>query len=119
MSFSDPQSVTIAAATTSLPRTVVQPTSSTYTSADGTIVLTVSQSAGRTLRSLARVDISKISTDPLTDVKLKATASAYIVIQRPLVGFTPTELKDLAVGLTAFLTASSNAKLIQLVGGEA
>lgn len=119
MSFSDPQSVTVAGTTYSLPRIVTLPTASTFQDATSVMKLDVSQQNGKINRSLARVDLKKISTDPLTDIKLSLTASAYIVIQRPAVGFSATELKDLVVGLTTYLTASSNANLLKLVGGEA
>jgi hypothetical protein len=36
----------------------------------------------------------------------------------PPTGYTVTEVKDVAAGLIAWLTASSNANLIKLINGE-
>lgn len=119
MALSDPQSVTIAATPISLPRTEQDRTANGYTSADGTVKLTVSHQYGRRNRSIVRIDSTKISPDPLTDVKQKLSSSVYILIDRPIAGFPATELKDTVVGLSTWLTAASNANLLKVLGGEA
>jgi hypothetical protein len=43
--------------------------------------------------------------------------SAYIVVDIPVTGFTVTEQKYIVDALTLWLTASSSAKTIQLLGG--
>jgi hypothetical protein len=42
----------------------------------------------------------------------------YLVIDRPLTGFTQTQVKDLVTCLTGMLTASSNAAIDKLFGLE-
>jgi hypothetical protein len=39
-------------------------------------------------------------------------------VDHPVNGFTNTEVKQLVDGFTAYLTASSGAKVTQLLGGE-
>jgi hypothetical protein len=44
--------------------------------------------------------------------------SAYLVIDVPLVGYTIAEQKQVVDGLTAYCTASTGARITQLLGGE-
>lgn len=118
MALIEPQSVTIGAATSPLAKTEVDRTATGYTSADGAVKLTVSHQYGRRNRSIIRIDFNKISPDPLTDVKTKLSTSAYVLVDRPSVGFTNAELKDLVLGLTTWITATSAANLVKVLGGE-
>lgn len=119
MALTDPQSVTIAASANSVPRIIDNPTSSVYTSSDGTVSLTVGTSTQKRRRTQVRVDLSKIAVDPyVSTINRKLTASAYIVVDSPLTGFTVTELKDLSLALSTWMTASSSANLVKALGGE-
>ncbi|DAD52239.1 TPA_asm: coat protein [ssRNA phage Esthiorhiza.1_4] len=118
--FSDPQSVTIGSAN-SLPRTGISNNSGSFTKDDGTVALTVahSKSKANRFRSTARVDFSKIVADPLvTGTNLRLSSSVYIVIDRPINGFTVAEQVQLITGLTTWLTASTNANATKLSGAE-
>jgi len=118
--FSDPQSVTIGTAQT-LARTGISGNAGSFTKDDGTAALQIShsQSKSNRKRSTARVDFSKIVADPLvTGTNLRLSASAYIVIDRPVNGFTVAEVVQLITGLTTWLTASTNANATKLGGGE-
>lgn len=95
MAFTDPQSVAIAGATHVLPRTVTNPTASVFSTPDGVVTMEISQQKGKVLSSLLRIKTSKISTNVLNDVKSLLNAEAYIVLKRPVVGFTQAELEDL------------------------
>lgn len=119
MALADPQSVTVNAIAIPLPRTEQERTANGYTSADGTVKLTVSHQYGRRNRSIVRIDTTKISPDPLTDVKMKLSSSVYVLVDRPVAGFTAAELKDTLNGLTTWLTSSSNSNLLKVLGGEA
>jgi hypothetical protein len=44
--------------------------------------------------------------------------SCYIVVDIPVQGYTVVEQKQIVDGLTAYLTASSGARVTQLLGGE-
>lgn len=118
MALADPQTVTISGTPNTLPRTGIDRASADYMSADGTLKFSVSHQYGRRNRSVIRVDTNKISPDPLTDAKSKLSASAYVLVDRPAVGFTPAELGALVTGLTTWLTASSGANLTKVLGGE-
>jgi len=119
MALADPQSVTIAGVTSSLPNTGDDRNSSEYTSADGNVKLSVSHAYGSRRRRVVRLDQTKIAADPLlAGVNVKASQSAYVVIDVPITGFTAVETKDLVVALTTALTASTNALITKVVGGE-
>lgn len=119
MALADPQSVTIAGVTSSLPNTGNDRNSSEYTSADGNVKLSVSHAYGNRTRRVVRLDQQKVAADPLlTGVYVRAKQAAYVVIDVPLTGFTAVETKDLVVALTTALTASSNALITKVTGGE-
>lgn len=117
--LADPQSVTINAVANSLPAVVRNGASSTYQKDDGTVKLTVSNSVGRRTRRNVRLDFKKVAPDPLISAQnIIYSMSCYLVVDVPPSGFTITEQKQIADGLTAWLTASSGANLTKVLGGE-
>jgi hypothetical protein len=113
--LTDPQSLN----SVSLPRTALNGDSATYTSADGALSMRVQQVKGRDrTRTIVSAQSNKIAADPLTAVNQRVSAIASVTITSPPTGFTSTELKDLFVGLSTLLTASSGATLIKVLGGE-
>lgn len=119
MSFPDPQSVTIAGVTTSLPRVNVGNNGSDYLSADGLIKLTASNAYGRRTRRVLRLDHSKITSDPFIPAQnTKVSMSNYIVFDVPPAGYSNTQVLEVYEGLELLLTASSSALITKLVGGE-
>lgn len=119
MSFSDPQSVTINAVANSLPRVSSGPNSGVFSKDDGTVRLSVSHAYGKRARRTIRIDHSKIAPDPfVSSTNSKYSMSTYVVIDVPLTGYTNAEAKQIVDGLTAYLTASSGARISQLLGGE-
>jgi hypothetical protein len=119
MAFADPQSVTINAVANSLPRTSSGTSSGKFTKDDGNVALTVSHQYGKRTRRQLRLDFSKIAPDPLISAQnIKYSMSAYLVVDIPVTGFTVVEQKQIVDALTAYLTASSGARVTQLLGGE-
>lgn len=118
--FADPQSVTINSVAISLPRTSSGTNSGAFQKDDGTVKLSVSHnSSGSRTRHLIRLDHSKIAADPLAaGINVKASVTAYLVIDVPATGYSLAEEKQVVDGLTAFLTASSGAKVTQILGNE-
>lgn len=118
--FTDPQSVTINAVATSLPKTSVNGSSSVYTSADGAVTMTVSHQRDKRKRSVVRLDQKKTAADPLlADRNVESSQSVYLVVNAPLNGvFSNAEQKYLIDALTGFLTASSGAATTKFVAGE-
>jgi hypothetical protein len=119
MAFADPQSITINAVANSLPRTSSGPNTGTFTSNDGAVKQTVSHAYGKRTRRTLRIDHQKVAADPfLAGTNTKYSMSAYVVVDVPVTGYTVTEAKQIVDGLLAALTASSGAKITQLLGGE-
>jgi len=120
MAFSDPQSITINAVAQSLPRTSNGVNSGVFTKDDGTVKMTVSHQYGKRNRRTIRVDHQKVIADPLAPtVNIRPSMSAYIVVDSPANGaYTVAEQKQIVDSLTAYLTASTGARVTQLLGGE-
>lgn len=115
--FSDPQSVTINAIANSLPAIARNEDSSVYQKDDGSIKLTISHRyLNERSRFTVRLDQSKTAADPLVSANNRVYShSCYLVIDKPIVGYTNSESQLLASGLTAFLT---QANLLKVLGGE-
>lgn len=119
MSYADPQSITLNAVATSLPRTSSGANFGGFSSADRALQLDVSSSYGRRTRRTVRLNQSKISADVLIPTQnARSSMSVYMVIDHPVNGFTVTEQKYLMDALVAYLTAGSGSKVTQLLGGE-
>lgn len=120
MAFTDPQRVTVDGTNElTLPRVNSGNFSSEYLYDDGTVSLKLATSNGRRKRHVARIDLSKITTDPFdTTQNVEVGTSAYLVVDRPLAGFDNDELLDLVEGLCGFLTASTSAAIRKLLASE-
>lgn len=119
MAFADPQSVTINAVANSLPRTSSDVNAGGFTKDDGTVALRVSHQYGRRNRRLIRLDHSKVAADPfLAGTNVKYSMSVQLVVDVPPVGYTVAEQKQIVDALVAYLSATSGAKVTQLLGGE-
>jgi hypothetical protein len=120
MAFADPQKVKVDGSTeTECPRVDTGNFESTYLSADGLVRLKLATTNGRRKRHTARIDLSKITTDPFdTTQNEEVSTSAYLVVDRPISGFTNEELKKLVEGLVGFLSASTYSATKKLLGSE-
>jgi hypothetical protein len=117
--LADPQSVTINAVAQSLPAIGRGVNNSSYQKDDGNVKLTISHAYGKRTRRTVRLDFSKIAADPLISAQsVKYSMSTYLVIDTPITGFTVAEAKQIVDALTAYLTASSGAKVTSVLGGE-
>jgi len=119
MSFTDPLSITIAAATIPLPRVSVGSGSSDYVSANGLVRVNASSAYGRRTRRVLRVDHSKITADPFIPAQnTKVSMSNYIVFDVPPAGYSNSEALEVYAGFKALFTASSDLLITKLLGGE-
>ncbi len=119
MAFTDPQSITISGTAISLPRTSSGVNNGEYTSSDGAVKLTASHAYGRRTRRVLRVDHSKFSADPFIPAQnTKVSMSNYIVFDVPVVGYTNAEITAVYAGFKALFTATSDAAITKLLGGE-
>lgn len=114
--FADPQSVTINAVATSLPRITSDNGLGEFVSADGTIKLTIKQNTtSKRARREGRLTISKIAADPISSLNQTISASVYLVIDEPLWGFSDVDLDYYKDALVAW---AADAQTNKLLGGE-
>jgi hypothetical protein len=115
--FADPQSITVNAVAQSLPAIARNGTSSEYQTSDGGYKFTVGhQYKAERNRYTVRVDFNKIAADPLTSANNRVyTGSVYLVMDKPVVGYTNAEVKDIALALSTWATS---ANLLKVLGGE-
>jgi len=118
--FADPQVVTVNSVAQSMPRTGITSNRGTFTSNDGLYSLEIGQTPGRNrFRRLARFNNRKIAVDPFNaEQNQEYRMSAYLVVDVPVIGYTVAEAKLQIDGFLAYLSASSGAKITQLLGGE-
>lgn len=114
--LSDPQSLTLNAVAQSCPAISRENMKSIYRKADGTVTLAVShqKTKGARLRHLARVDVAYVAPDPFTAENRSYTVAAYMVIDRPEVGLTNTQLRNVAEALVDWSSDANLDKLLAL-----
>jgi hypothetical protein len=119
VSFTDPQSVTISGTAISLPRVSTGNGQSSYQSADGLVTLSASSTYGKRTRRVLRLDHSKITSDPFIPAQnTKVSMSNYVVFDIPVAGYTNADAIAVYAGFKAAFTASSDALISKLLGGE-
>lgn len=119
MAITDPQSITVSAVTSSLPRTNTGNNKSEYTSPDGLIKLSASHAYGRRTRRVLRLDFSKVAADLyIPEQSRLLSMSNYIVWDLPAQGFTNAEALAVYTGFKTLYTASSDALVSKILGGE-
>jgi len=119
MSYADPQSLTVNAVPISLPRTGSGVSNGAFGSADGTLSMTIASSYGKRTRRAVKVTQNKVSADPLVPTQnSRSSMSVTLVVDTPVQGYTVAEAKYIVDALTLWATASTGAKVTQLLGGE-
>jgi len=123
MSFTDPLSITYLGGPISLPRTDSgEENAGEYTSGDGLHRITASHQYGGKngrARRMLRFDTGKLTTDPFKPAEnVKVTMSNYIVFDTPAAGYTVAEQLAAYVAFKGFYTATSDAIITKLLGGE-
>jgi hypothetical protein len=115
--LADPQTVTINAVATPLPRTSQGATQNVYTSADGRTIMTTKQNATASrFRREVRLAQSKIAADPISALNKESGCSVYLVVDEPKSGvFSDVEIGYLVDALKAWLTSANYNKVL---GGE-
>lgn len=119
MAFADPQTITINAVAKTLPRTGSGLDNGVFTHSTGEVKESISHAYGKRARRTLRIDHKKLAADVMdSSLNVPYTMSCYIVVDVPLAGYTIAEQQQVVDGFTAYLTASSSAKVTQLLGGE-
>lgn len=116
--FADPQSVTINAVAKSLPRVPSTNGDGLFESVADGLRLRISQFTGKRVRRVVRLDLNDIVADAFLDgTNRPVSASVSLVVDVPLLGFTPTEISYHVQGLVDWLDTPAN--LAKVLGGEA
>jgi len=119
MAFADPQTVTINAVANTLPRVSSGINSGAFKKDDGNVTLEVSHQYGKRTRRAVKLTHRKIAADPLVSSQsIQYSMSTTLVIDTPITGYTVAEAKQIVHALTAYLTATTGARVTQLLGGE-
>nr|UJQ85946.1 MAG: hypothetical protein 2 [Leviviridae sp.] len=119
MSFTEPLSITVSGSTIALPRTSVGNDRSEYTSGDGLRKLSASHDYGKRIRRALRLDATKISPDPFKPAEnVKNSMSVYMVFDVPIAGYDAAAVLAEYTGFKTLFSASSDAMIVKLLGGE-
>lgn len=120
--LADPQALTVTGASGSpftLPRTGSGDASAIYSTNDGNVSISVRHFYAKRNRHTVQFKLTKIAPDPLISAQnIVYSATVGISFDVPRTGFTVAEIVALAAGSFGNLTASTNANLTKVVGGE-
>jgi len=117
--LTDPQAVTISGTASSLPRIEERAETHVYANRDNAVQLFVTQKVdkNRTQRSSASLVQTVVVTDPVTGLKSLVPYSFTMSGTLP-VGVTVANVEALYTALNTALSASTNALLKKILGGE-
>lgn len=119
MALSDPLSITIGADTVSLARTAFGQDSGAFRSSDRDNEVTISHKYGNRVRHSVRLNHTQLVEDELVEgLSRAASMSVILTVDTPKSGYELDSQKAMVLALVSMLTASSNAKLVQILGGE-
>jgi hypothetical protein len=119
MAFTDPIALTINSVGLTLPKVSTEGDETTYQTADGLVVVEASHDYGKRNRHLLRIDHSKVTADPFIPAdNVKVGMSNYLVFDVPPAGYTATEALQVYQGFKTWFTATSDAVITKLLGGE-
>jgi len=79
-----------------------------YSTSDGLFQAKITHTKGARYRSEARLDFFTPYTDPSTGLTKTVSASAYVVLNRPVAGFTTAQLTDIITGIGGYMTQAAN-----------
>lgn len=119
MAFADPQSITISGVANSLPRVASGQNAGAFQKDDTTVKMGISHVYGKRTRRELRLEFSKISADVFTPtLNVRRIMTVRLNVDTPPEGFSIAEQKAVVDALMAYFTASSGARVTQLLGGE-
>ena len=120
MAFADPQSVTISGSAISMPRTSGGVNDGAFKASDGNTTLRVQHVSGKQRdRHTIRLDVAKVAADPFqTAYNARYSMGVQLIVDVPKVGYTIAEQKAVVDALVAYLSASTGARVTQLLGSE-
>lgn len=119
MSLADPQSITVNAVAKSMPRILQSGTSATYRMVDQTFELNVKHTELKRdkksrIKSLVSFTQRAIVPDPLTAVNDYETVTWSLQLDRPVAGFTQTQVDQMLTGFKTWADSTLVGKLFGL-----
>ncbi len=120
MAFTDPQSVTVNAVATSLPRVITGTTVGKFVSADALKEITVDpRGTAKRRRNVVRFYTKRTVVDPLgSGLSTVVQSMVSVTIDRPNSGVTDVEIGQDLDGLVKWLTDATKANQLKLIAGE-
>nr|QDH89596.1 MAG: hypothetical protein H1RhizoLitter31390_000002 [Leviviridae sp.] len=118
MAFADPTTITISTVATGFARTASGAGSGEFRNSVGDLVLDVRHAYGKKINRTIGLTRLKYSADPINSAinrPLKTTVRVSVAVDA---GASNADIKADLIGLLTLLTASSGAKIDQLLGGE-
>lgn len=120
--LSEPQALTVTGASGSpfsLPRVGSGDYSGLFQTTDGNVSISIRHQYAKRNRHTVQFKLTKIAPDPLISAQnIIYTATVGVTLDVPKTGFTVAEIVALAAGSFGNLTASTNANLTKVAGGE-
>lgn len=122
MSFTDPISITIGGVAYSFARVASGNLVASYQTSDGLRRLDISHVRSKKrdrVRTLFKFTEVRIAVDPfIPATNVQVSDSVHLVIDRPIVSFTQSDIVNQCAGVFTYLQASTNAALIKLFSME-
>lgn len=116
MSFADPTAIAVGATVSSTGGTSTSlavvdrsaPYQGKYSTSDGLQEMKITHNKGSRTRSEVRLDLYTTYTDPSTGLVSLVSTACYMVLNRPIAGFSNAQLQGQINALCALMGASAN-----------
>ncbi|DAD51627.1 TPA_asm: coat protein [ssRNA phage Zoerhiza.4_8] len=119
MAFAEPQTVTISGVANTLQRTGQGLGVGTFSTNDGALTLEIRNTYGKRIRRQLRFVHKKYASDPTKPAEnIPVSSTVQIFVDIPVQGYTSADMLAIVVGALNNLTATSNANITKLLGGE-
>ena len=119
MAFTDPIPLTIDGTAYSLPKVSTSGFKSQYRTGDGLIAVTADHQYGQRNRHVLRIDHAKITADPFIPTQnSKVGMNHYLIFDYPVAGYSNSDVLKIYQGLKSWYSASTDAIITKLLGGE-
>lgn len=116
--LTDPQTITVNSVAKTMPKVETSGQSATYSLPDQTFSLRISHQTNKQkgtgkirIRSAAVFAQRAVVPDPLTSVNDYETVSVQLVLDRPEVGFSSTQIDQMVTGFKTWLDSTMVGKL--------
>jgi len=117
--FADPQGLDVIGGANTFNRTGSGIDQGQFRTSDQKYLLSISHNYAKRTRRTARLNYYTIAADVMdSSLNVPYSGSVYLVTDMPNVGISRADQETLAAGLMDWLTASSHARLDELLDGE-